>query len=47
MPSARLDDLHDNIALALDALGHRPTERNLAEARSYLRTGLRLIGGAA
>ena len=44
LPPSRLDDLHDSITLALDALGHRPSERNLAEARSYLRTGLRLMG---
>ncbi len=41
---ARHDELHDDIALALDAISGRPSERNLAEAASYLRHALRLIG---
>mgnify|MGYP001766494930 CR=1 FL=1 len=47
LPLARHDQLHDNIALALDAISNDPSERNLAEACSYLRRALRLIGGAA
>lgn len=47
LPPAKADDLHDCIALSLDAFGSNPSERNLAEARSYLRRALRLIGGAA
>lgn len=47
LPPARHDELHDDIALALDAISGRPSERNLAEAASYLRHALRLIGGAA
>lgn len=39
--------LHDNIALALDAIcAPRLSERNLSEARTYLRDALRQIGGA-
>lgn len=40
--------LHDEVALALDAIsGPQLSELNLTEARTYLRTALRLIGGAA
>lgn len=42
------DELHDSIALALDAVSClSPTLHNLAEARGYLRDALRQIGGAA
>ncbi|GAB1364680.1 hypothetical protein MASR1M32_39160 [Rhodobacter sp.] len=48
LPPARHDELHDDIALALDAIsGLRPSQRNIAEATSYLRHAMRLIGGAA
>lgn len=48
LPPAHLGEVHDDICLALDAISvYRPTERNLAEAASYLRHALRLIGGAA
>ena len=36
--------MHDDITLALDAISeHRPSDRNLAEAASYLRHALRLV----
>lgn len=39
-----LDDLHDDIALALDSLDLRyVTTRNIAEAKSYLRAALRRL----
>lgn len=42
------DDIHDNISLALDAISApRLSERNLSEARTYLRDALQQIGGAA
>lgn len=47
LPPARRDELHDDIALALDAISAHPSTRNLVEAASYLRHALRLIGGAA
>lgn len=48
LPPVRRDELHDDIALALDAIsGPRPSARNLAEAASYLRHALRLIVGEA
>lgn len=48
LPPVRRDQLHDDIALALDAISTpRPSDRNIAEAASYLRHALRLIGGAA
>ena len=48
LPPVRRDELHDDIALALDSItGPRPSARNLAEAASYLRHALRLIGGEA
>lgn len=48
LPPVRRDQLHDDIALALDAISDNPTPQNLAEARSYLRHALRLVkfGGA-
>ncbi len=48
LPSAQRDELHDDIALALDAISaYRPSEHNLAEAANYLRHALRTIGGEA
>lgn len=48
LPVVHRDELHDDIVLALDAISaHRPSARNIAEAASYLRHALRLIGGAA
>lgn len=48
LPPVRRDQLHDDISLALDAISNpRPDDRSLAEARSYLRHALRLIGGVA
>lgn len=52
LPSARLQEIHDMLALALDATESRSGyPQPLREARSYMRTALRhtqrLIGGAA
>lgn len=52
LPSARLHEIHDMLALALDATESRSGyAQPLREARSYMRTALRhtqcLIGGAA
>ena len=47
-PQRKLDELHDYITLALDAVScPAPSHQNLAEARTYLRDALRQIGGAA
>ena len=44
LPPVRRDQLHDDITLALDAISeHRPSDRNLAEAASYLRQARRLV----
>lgn len=46
LPPIRRDELHDDIALALDAISiPRPSDRNLAEAASYLRHALRIVVG--
>ncbi|GGO55186.1 hypothetical protein SAMN05444398_103268 [Roseovarius pacificus] len=52
LPAEWLAELEDFLALADDELeGKRPTSRNIAQARSYLRHAAcrveRLIGGAA
>jgi hypothetical protein len=47
LPPVRRNQLHDDIALALDAISApRPSDRNISEAATYLRHALRLIGGA-
>ncbi|MBJ2153807.1 hypothetical protein [Paracoccus sp. IB05] len=44
LPPVRRDQLHDDIALALDAItAPQPGAREIAEAASYLRHALRLI----
>lgn len=48
LPSGKISEMHDSIALALDAISApRLSERNLSEARTYLRDALQQIGGAA
>jgi hypothetical protein len=48
LPAETLIEIYDSFALALDAItAPRLTERNLSEARTYLRDALRQIGGAA
>lgn len=48
LPPVKRDELHDDIALALDALScQAPLSMNIVEARGYLRHALRVIGGAA
>ncbi|SEB56311.1 hypothetical protein [Rhodobacter sp. 24-YEA-8] len=44
LPPVRHDQLHDDVALALDAItAPQPSARELAEAASYLRHALHLI----
>ncbi len=48
LPAEALLELHDCIALALDAVSASlPCQRTMHEARVYLRDALRQIGGAA
>ncbi len=47
LPTCTLHELHDNIALALDAVSvPSPCQRTISEARGYLSDALRQIGGA-
>ena len=48
LPADAFLELHDSIALALDAVScPSPSLQNLSEARVYLRDALRQIGSAA